>query len=245
MVRFFALIALFALTILPARAQDRVVNIVTLEFSPYVSERLPYKGWAWEVCATVLTETGYLPKLEIMPWARAITLTRTGRADALYMANINEERKEWAVFTDPVGEEISVAFKRRDNAVTFNAIGDLARYRVAGLRNAHVTALLERDNVAVHPVVSLRQGFRMIYFQRIDAMVVDRYVGLQLLLNEMPPSYAAAIDFVEKPVDSNKLHLAISRKYPDHQKLREDFNRGLAKLHASGRFEEILHSHGF
>ncbi|WP_259781921.1 substrate-binding periplasmic protein [Aestuariispira ectoiniformans] len=246
MFRLIRLIAIliFALTT-GAAAQDNIVRVVTLHFAPYVSEDLPSNGWAWEVCATVLREAGYEPQLTIMPWARAVTLTKEGRADALYLANINEERKTWAVFTDPVGEEISVAFKRRDKSISFQSINDLNTYRVAGLHDAHVSSILVNNGVEVHPVASLRQGFRMVYFGRVDTLVVDRYVGLQLLQNEFPPAYAAAIDFVEKPVDSNKLHLAISRKYANHDKLRQDFNRGLAELRASGRFDEILDSYGF
>lgn len=250
MLRMLLMIFLFAAFGGPAIGQEsagneKVVRVVTLEFSPYISEDLPNNGWAWEICATVLQEAGYFPELQIMPWARALTLTRSGRADALYMANINEERKQWAVFTDPVGEEISVAFKRRDRNITFDNLRDLTRYRVAGLRNAHVSKLLTDQGVEVHPVVSPRQGFRMVYFGRIDTLVIDRFVGLQLLLNDLPPAYSAAIDFVETPVDANRLHLAISRHYPHARQLRDDFNRGLAELRSSGRFKEILHSHGF
>ncbi|WP_419904956.1 substrate-binding periplasmic protein [Kiloniella sp.] len=228
-----------------ATADELEVNVATLEYQPYVSAHLPDNGWAWEVCSTVFTNMGYKPKLHIYPWARALALVRNGKEDALYLTNINEERREWAVFSNPIGDEISVVFKRKDSPVDFTELSDLAEYEVAGLRGAHVVKVLERHGVEVYPVASLQQGFKLVFSGRLDMLVTDRLVGLHMLRTEMPAGYSEAIDFISTPVDSSQLHLAISRKRPDHKQLQEDFNLGLEQLRQSGAYSEILAKHGF
>ncbi|RED46165.1 substrate-binding periplasmic protein [Aestuariispira insulae] len=239
------LLALVLLSVInPTRADGRPVHVVTLEFPPYVSENLPQKGWAWEVCATILKEAGYEPHLQILPWARALALTRDGKADALYLANINEERRQWAVFTDPVGEEVSVPFGRIDLKAGQDLL-TLRGTRVGGLRGAHVLKILSGQGVEIYPVITLEQGFRMVLVGRLDMLVTDRYVGMHLLQTGMPPQYHQNIVPLDIAIDSNQLHLAISRKAPDHDRLQEDFNMGLAELRASGRYQAILGHHGF
>ncbi len=228
-----------------AFADELDVDVATLEFQPYVSEHLPENGWAWEVCSTVLTNMGYRPKLHIYPWARAVALVKQGQADALYLANINEERRKWAVFSNPIGDEISVVFKRKDFTANFTKLKDLADYKVGGLRDAHVVKVLETAGVDVYPVASLQQGFKLVFSGRLDMLVTDSLVGLHMLRTEMPADYPEVIDFISTPVDSSRLHLAISRKRPDHLQLQENFNRGLEQLRQSGVYSEILAKHGF
>lgn len=244
MIRTFVLVLLFFSVISPAMADGRPVHVVTLEFPPYVSESLPHRGWAWEVCATILREAGYEPHLQILPWARALALTRDGKADALYLANVNDERREWAVFTDPVGEEVSVPFGRADLQAGPDILARRGT-RVGSLRGAHVLKILAGQGVEIYPVVTLDQGFRMVKVGRLDLLVTDRYVGMHLLQTGMPPDYRQSIIPLDIAIDSNQLHLAISRKMPDHDQLQKDFNAGLAELRASGRYQAILGHHGF
>lgn len=228
-----------------AMAQGRQLTVVTLEFSPYVSETLPNNGWAWEVAETAFESQGYQASLWIVPWARAVSMTRQGQVDALYLANINDERRDWAVFSEPIGEEISVAFKHRNRHVRFEALSDLARYSIGALRDAHVTNRMRQAGLTVHSVSELEQGFDMLYHGRLDLLVTDRYVGQHLLNTLLPPPYADRIDHAEKPIDANRLHLAVSRNVPDHLKIREDFNRGLQEIRETGVYRAILRKHGF
>ena len=224
---------------------ERTLEVVTLDFPPYVGEGLPDQGWAWEVCATVLREQGYDPKLVLLPWARAVNRVRTGQSDALYMANINEERKTWAAFSDPVGEEVSVVFSQKNKQPILETIHSLAGIRTGGLRDSHVTKKMVAHGVTVYQLTSMKQGVRMLYLDRLDAVVMDHFVGLHLIRTEFPDDYRESILPLPFAVDRNGLHLAISRKTTGFEEIRRRFNMGLAKLRADGRYDRILQKHGF
>jgi len=225
--------------------EGRVVTVATLEFSPYVSAHLPNNGWAWEVVERAFAHQGYQAELRIVPWARAVELTKAGMVDALYMANKNPEREEWALFSLPVGEELSVAFKHVDSEVAFHTLADLKQYSVIGLRSAHVVRKVREAGVVVDDVNSIEQGIRMLFFKRADVLITDRYVANYMLKHEFPEAYQSAIEFIKTPVDVNQLHLAVSRAVPDHETLTVQFNTGLQAIIEDGTYQQILEKHGF
>lgn len=237
----------FGMVFVPALAlsEDRRIEVVTLDFPPYVGEGLLDQGWAWEVCSRVLRDQGYRPELVLMPWARAVNRVKTGQSDALYMANINEERKSWAAFSDPVGEEVSVVFSQRNKQPIIETIANLSGIRTGGLRDSHVTRKMMEHGVAVYQLTSMKQGVRMLYLDRLDAVVMDRFVGLHLIRTQFPEGYQQVILPMDYAVDRNGLHLAISRKTPGFEEIRQRFNEGLAKLRATGGYQRILQKHGF
>lgn len=239
----FLLLGLFCLPVLGK--EERQVTVATLEFSPYVSAKLPNNGWAWEVLEETFSRRGYEAVLKIVPWARAVELTKSGQVDALYLANKNPEREQWAMFSQPVGEEISVAFKHVHKDMTIQSPADLKRYRVVGLRGAHVVNKLRKAGVVMDDIDSLKQGLQMLFYKRADVMVSDRYVTNYLLNHELPEKYQFAIEFVDTPMDANQLHLAVSKKVPDHEILVASFDAGLTEIIEDGTYQHILEKHGF
>ncbi len=224
---------------------DKTVRITTLEFSPYVSEDLPGNGWAWQIAERALAYEGYKVELTILPWARAVKMVQSGQLDALYLANKNPEREIWASFTEPIGDEISVLFKRRDNEIGFEVLSDLQHYRIVTLNSSHVESILKNQGLNIHSVSNYKFGTNQVFHKRADAFVTDKFVMLHFLRTQMPSKFFQQLDFIDQPVDQNQLHLAVSRKHKDHIEITESFNRGLVKLHASGAYQEILQYYGF
>ncbi|RED53901.1 substrate-binding periplasmic protein [Aestuariispira insulae] len=235
----------FLCSAFPAQAEGTVVRITAAEFAPYIGAELPEKGWAWEVASLVLNEQGYRPELHIMPWARAVELTRIGKMDGLYMANRNPEREEWAVFTNPVGQEVSVLFKLRDRPIDYVHLSDLGPYSIGTHRGASIIGLLEDEGLTVRPLRGFSQGIKELERQQLDLFVGDRMVTTHILKTQFPPDYATMIDFLPKAILKADLHLALSRKTRDHEKIRSEFNRGLKQIRDDGRYEAILERHGF
>lgn len=235
----------FLCSAFPANADGTVMRITAAEFAPYIGSSLPEKGWAWEVAALVLSEQGYQPELHILPWARAVELTRIGKMDGLYMANRNPEREEWAVFTDPVGQEVSVLFKLRDRSIIYRNLSDLSPYSIGTHRGASIIGLLEDEGLKVRPLRGFSQGIRELERQQLDIFVGDRMVTTHILKTQFPPDYATMIDFLPQAISTADLHLALSRKTPDHKKIQTDFNRGLKQIRVDGRYDAILERHGF
>ena len=240
------ILAVFFLLVLslPAQAEKRKVSIVAAEFAPYISESVPGRGWAWQVASLVFDEQGYHPELTIMPWARAVEMTRLGKADGLYMANRNPEREAWAVFTDPVGQETSVLFKLRKRYVTFNSLEDLSRYSIGTHRGAAIITVLQTEGVTVRPLRGFAQGIKELERQQLDLFIGDQMVTTHIIQTQFPPDYSRMIDYVPKAIAVSQLHLAVSRLTEGHAGIRDDFNRGLKILREDGRYQKILKDHG-
>ncbi|MDX1737294.1 MAG: transporter substrate-binding domain-containing protein [Alphaproteobacteria bacterium] len=241
---------LFAILILnlfmhTAYAEKRDISITTLDFSPYISETLPNNGWAWEVAYEALLSQGYRAHLEILPWARAVKMVEIGRYDALYMANYNEERNSWAIFSDPVGQEITVPFKLKARNLEITNIQEMRNLRVSSLRGAHVTNKVAEMGVITDPTTDIKSGITRVYQGRSDLFIADKFVTMHLIKTEMPSNYYDSIEPLDFAVDSNHLHLAFSRKIPDHMELVSAFNKGLTHLRETGLYDAILKKHGF
>ena len=226
-------------------ADPRPVTIATLDFPPYVSNRLPNKGWAWEVARTVLHQQGYEPTLLIMPWVRALKFAEEGEVDALFMANKTPEREKWAVFSDPIGEEVSVAFKLRERYFGIRSLSDLAPYTIAALRGANALDVLTRGGIEVIPVSEMLNGFQMVLQGRADMFVTDRFAGRVFLRQHFTEDLVDRINIEEHLIDVNRLHLAIARKVPDHMEILAAFNSGLSQARQNGLYDRIQKSHGF
>lgn len=229
----------------PSFADTKTISVATLEFSPYVSRALPNNGWAWEIAETAFSQQGYIANLEILPWGRALKMVQDGRIDALYLANINEERKKWASFSDPVGEEISVAFKLKSNQIEITELSELGQYRVTGLIAAHVTKKMQNLGIAIDLTTDLNAGIKRLYYNRTDLLVTDRYAGAHLIRTGFPSQYLEAIDFVSMPIDVNQLHLAVSKQRSNYSEIVSHFNEGLKQIRDDGTYDEILSKHGF
>lgn len=236
---------LYVLSCSSSYADSKTISVTTLEFSPYVSRDLPNNGWAWEIAETAFAQKGYVAKLEILPWGRALKMVQDGRIEALYLANINEERKKWAEFSDPVGEEISVAFKLKSNPIEITEIVELGQHRVTGLIAAHVTKKMQKLGIAVDLTTDLNAGIKRLYYNRTDLLVTDRYAGAHLIRTEFPSIYLEAIDFVSMPIDVNQLHLAVSKQLRNYNDIVSDFNEGLMHIRENGTYDAILKKHGF
>lgn len=64
------------------------------------------------------------------------------------------------------------------------------------------------------------------------------------MLNSSYPKWKDSIEQTNLPFYAGSLHFVISRKNPQHQKIINDFNKGLQAIHADGSFEKILRAHG-
>jgi len=82
-------------------------------------------------------------------------------------------------------------------------------------------------------------ALKMLLMRRVDLVVMNRDVGLDILHRQLDPASAALIDCDRTPVDSQPSYLAIARSSPPAATLIADFNRGLAKLRDQGALEQV------
>lgn len=216
-----------------------LVRVATMDFPPYVSRSLPGSGWAWQVMEAAFASQRYEARLFIFPWSRAIHQVRNGTLDALYLANKTPDREKWAYFSDQVGLEEAVLWKRRSNSVEYLRLKDLKGLLVGGLRGSAQKKFLEQRGIEVISVKDFSQGIKMLTGRRLDYLVGDR-IATNYFLASMQSNVAEAIDYISPPVYTVGLHLAVAKSHPQAQEYIDTFNRGLLAIRESGQYQRIL-----
>ena len=237
------LMLLAALSVsLQAQGYERQITIAAPEYAPYVSETLAGNGWAWEIIEAAFEGSAFATQLRILPWSRALRLAEEGAVDALYIANKTPERERWALFSDPVGDEVSVFWIQRDSQLDYDSLEQIRTLNIGTLRNSSQMDMLQRQGLKVVPLNDFSQGIGMLSKHRLDLMLADRDVVLNLM--HANPSLANRIKTIGLPVSVKSFHLAVSRLNPQHQRIVDNFNQGLARIRADGSYNKILRKYG-
>ena len=214
------------------------VRVATLDYPPYVSPSLAGSGWAWQVAEAAFAAEHCETQLLIYPWLRALHEVRALQVDALYLANKTPEREAWAYFSDPVGREDTVLWRRRDSQLQVSKVEDLKGLVVGSLRGSSQFQYLQQQGIELVGMNDVAQGIKMLSVGRLDVFVVDK-LAAQHLLKSMPVSVVNSIEYVWPALYSQAFYLAIAKHHAHAQAIIETFNRGLRKIKHSGRYQAI------
>lgn len=247
--KFFLLLTAFTLTcalcVPAAMAEDKVVRIATLDWEPYIGQKLDGNGFVAEIIREAFKRSGYELQLDFYPWARVVKLASEGKYDGYAPEYYSEEIKQHSVFSDPFKGGPLGFFKRKDEDINYSNLEDLKPYRIGVVRGYVNTAefdaadYLEKDE-AVDDLTNLRKLLK----KRINLAVMDKYVGAYLLKQNMPDE-AGDLVFLEPPLKVLDLYVCFSLKAPEYEAKLKAFNEGLKQIKDDGTFDAILKKHGF
>ncbi|WP_165840042.1 substrate-binding periplasmic protein [Motiliproteus coralliicola] len=221
----------------------RNLLIAAPEFAPYVSSTLAEGGWAWEVLEAAFEGSDYQPKLQLLPWPRAVRMVEEGALDGLYLANKTAGRERWARFSEPVGDEVTLFWKNRDNRLSYRDIGDARGLRLGALRDSVQMETLQSEGFDAVALNDFEQGIRLLIRRRLDLVLADHHVIKHLLQSGDQPGQEKIIP-IFPAVAAHGFHLAVSRQRADNDAVIEAFNQGLERLHLNGRYREIVRRYG-
>ncbi|MFZ5571138.1 MAG: substrate-binding periplasmic protein [Thermodesulfobacteriota bacterium] len=235
---------LMAIPVLPAAA-EQTVTLGTLDWEPYIGQKLENQGWVAEVVREAFKRSGYAVQFQFKPWARVTFEAQKGETDGYFPEYFSEDLKKDFVLSAPFAGGPLGFFKRRGEAVTYTRLEDLKPYKIGVVRGYVNTA--EFDGAAYLKKEEAKDdvtNIKKLLAKRLDLIVADKYVGLYLLKQEMPDK-ADSMEFIEPALEQKDLYVCITKKNPDHEKLIQAFNDGLAKIKADGTLDGIMKRHGF
>jgi polar amino acid transport system substrate-binding protein len=190
---------------------------------------------------------GYSPKFPYTPWKRGLLDMQSGRKDALPFVLKKPGREEYMHFTKPIFEINSVLFTTRskfEDGFEWNNTDDLIELRlgvVAGYTyGSEFDAFIQSGKVKVSDVRESVQGMEMLALGRIDALIENEVVGLEIIKTRFPEH---SFHISEKPVNQDILYIGVSKKSP-HAHVIRDINLALDRLHATGVVTTILSGAG-
>jgi polar amino acid transport system substrate-binding protein len=221
----------------------QTVRLATLNWAPYIGEKLPAEGYAAELIRTAFERRGYQVQYFYMPWTRAIKTVLEGSYDGLCPIYYTKEREqEYSLSAEfPAGP--LVFFKSVGTQIEYNRLADLKPYKIAVVRGYANTKEFDEANYLQKSFTNNDQtGYRRLLFGSVDLWLADEFVAQYTMSNHLPDR-AKEIVSMDKPLGVNNLHVAFSKMKPDHKRLTKAFNEGLAEILNDGTLKQILKHH--
>ena len=242
-------------------SSNKVLNLATLNWPPYISEDVCNKGWVFQFTVALLVSRGYQVNIHFYPWARSVMLVETGKMDILFPEYFIEssapsdvikgkKRRELLVLSNKFsGGQISL-LKRKGHEFTLTE--DLASLKgkiigvVRGYQNTpEFDAMMDAKQFAVIQAVDELQLMKLLVAKRVDLIAGDPKVftysvNYSDLSNQNKQALLNGVELVEPTLKYNHLYFAISNKYQQWHQLLDDINLALLDFQQSGETKRLI-----
>lgn len=226
-------------------AHAEKLRLVADTWPPFTDADMPGGGLATVIVTTALHRAGFDSEFEQVPWARALLGVEEGRYDVLINAWFNESRTRIGAFSSGYLINRIRLLKRKSDPLRFKALSDLTPYPIAVVRDYAYSSAFDADvQLQKIPVRNFSVAVRMLAAGRVGLTLEDEYVARYFLQRESR-SVRESIEFVEKPLGENTLHILVSLKNPQHQQIVAGFNQAISEMKADGSYERLLKHFGF
>ncbi|HEX8595629.1 MAG TPA: transporter substrate-binding domain-containing protein [Pseudomonas sp.] len=231
------------LLVAQASAGERL-RLVADAWPPFTDSALLNGGLATDLVRTALKRAGYETDYQQVPWARALNGVGEGRYDVLINAWYNEERTKLGLFSAEYLLNRVRFVKRCRSSVEYRELYQLYGRPIAVVRGYTYSQEFDSDQMLEKvPVNNFSMAVRMVAAGRVDMALEDEFVA-RFYLSREPRAVREAIEFLPKPLTENSLHILVSLKNLDHEKIVADFNREIAAMKADGSYDELFKQHG-
>ncbi len=224
---------------------EEKLELGTLDWEPYIGEKMTNQGWVAEVVREAFKRSGITVDMAFKPWARVVAEAKKGVLSGYFPEYFAEELKQDFVLSDPFPGGPLGFFKRKGEAITYKTLKDLSSYKIGVVRGYVNTAefdaaaYLQKDE-AKDDLTNLKK----LLAKRIELVVIDKYVGMHILKQDLADQ-ADQLEFMDPPLEVKDLYVCISKQIPNYQAKIDAFNEGLKKIKADGTIAAIMKKHGF
>ena len=223
---------------------DNIVILNTLDWEPYIGQKLPDQGFVSVIVSEAFAASGYVVELSYMPWVRAKATAREGKADGCMPEYYLEEDKDGFFISDPFPGGPLGFFKRKNDPTTYTKLSDLQGRRIGVVRGYVNTEEFDRaDYLQKEAANDDLTNIRKLMGGRLDLIVIDKFVGLYLLQQEMPDK-VGEVEFLDPPLEEKTLHVLIAQQASDAEAKIKAFNEGLNKLKENGKIDMLMKRSG-
>lgn len=219
------------------------------EYPPYCSEHLPHYGLWSQIVSEAFALENIQVEYSFFSWKRSLMLIENGQWEGSLAFSKTPERLQTLQFSEtPLGEASVVFFHRKDVNFDWKTVDDLQGYKI-GVMQGYATAeemetlKKEGKKLNLDYATTEQLKFKQLLNRRIDIFPAVEPVGQYILRENFTPAEIAQITHHSLPWKTKQLHVVFSKKNPRTQQLYEAYERGIKKLKASGRFDEIMRRH--
>jgi len=240
-IRWYCLLLIILVLPPPLSAQETVV-LANGEWPPFFSPQLDHYGAGSRIVSEAFALEGVKVVYAFYPWKRALHLAREGVVDGVVGFDVNPERAEAFLVSDPVWESKWVFFHLKDVPFVWQGWERLAGIPIGGtLEYMYTQEFLDAEaagKITVFRAGSDELGLRMLLHRNVTLFPQLLEVGLYQLATLFSEDRAHVT--YSGPFGTHVSHIFLSRKIGRNAGLLRRFNAGLAKLRASGELDRIF-----
>ncbi|SMF54540.1 amino acid ABC transporter substrate-binding protein, PAAT family [Pseudobacteriovorax antillogorgiicola] len=224
-------------------AHSETITLGNGEWDPYQSSTMDGFGYASKIVTEAFKKEGIDVKYNFYPWARALDSASKGKVAGTFLWGYKKEREKHFLYSEPILDVSYVFFYLAERKFDWKKIDDLKDKRIGttikysygeAFDKARAKGIFEADDSN-----SDETNFKKLLAGRVDIIPNDLDAGLSILRRNHKDEIKR-VSYHEKPVRNTPHYLLISRKHPRAEYLLAAFNKGLAALKKSGRYQEII-----
>ena len=240
-IRFLLLLIAVSQT---AGAQE-TIRITTGEFPPWSSESLKHNGFTSHVISEAFKLEGYEVQFTFFPWPRVFESAKSGvEYQATSYWYPSPERARDFHYSDALQTDKMVFFHLKDKPLpNWKTLDDFKGMRIGATREYTYTKEFwdaqESGRLDIEVANNDELNFKKLFKGRIDMFATGPLSGQTLLRSSFGPEVAETVTFHPKALVAPTGHLLFSKQLENGEELVASFNRGLAKLRESGRYEQF------
>lgn len=242
----FSVLLSFLLVTAPLRAEGarQTIRITTGHWPPYLDQSRPGEGFLAQIIREAFANEDIIAEFTFFPWSRALALVKASEYEASAVWSCTPKRRMEYVYSAPILPYEYVFYHRRATRFDWHQLSDLEGM-VIGLTQDYsygqtLSDAIESGQISADVTTSDLANFRRLLLDRIDLFPMDAVVGEAMIEEQLGPEARSRLMFHPRPLRSALYHLLFSKDDPDAGRLKRAFNRGLAQLRESGRYQAII-----
>lgn len=225
---------------------NEVTQFANGEWPPYMSQDLPYGGFASRIVYEAYALSGINIQYKWLPWKRALTEAEKGLVDGTVGWIFSKERDKKFLFSNPVFSQEMVFFHLKKYSFDWEKIEDLRNIKIGATigYGDYGEAFIQAEASAVIKVERVRtdeQNFGKLLTGRIQVFPLAKEVGDYILKKKFKPQQAESITYNKKPIHIQKYYILFSKRKKNSLLLQQKFNEGLEVLIKSGKYQQYYY----
>ncbi|MCP3942008.1 MAG: amino acid ABC transporter substrate-binding protein [Desulfobacteraceae bacterium] len=243
------------------KGAKKKINIVTLNWGPYISEKMCKQGWVQQFTIALLASQGYEITSSFYPWARAVATVEHGVADILYpewyiestapsdVFKGNKRRDSLALSDRFPGGLIAFMKRKGEKDIYQGDFSNLKGERICVVRDYQNTPEFDRlMDKGVFNIKIVNNDFKqaqLLWKKRVDFLINDPLAVIFAVKQADIPEQEKneilnSIEIVKPIIQYNYLYFAVSKKKTDWQLTLDMLNKGIQDFESSGLIFQII-----
>ncbi|WP_181905244.1 substrate-binding periplasmic protein [Aestuariispira insulae] len=237
-------LVLFLISAVSVAAQETVIQVNAAEWPPYTKPGLKHQGVIARIIREAFLESGYRSELNFRPWKRALIEGQQGKVDAVSFSVRSPEREAIFLYSDQLFSMTRYFYHLKNKPFDWQELSDLEG-KTIGI-DLGFSYRPELEEMAQNGLITLLEGrharnsLQRLLTGRIDLFAMSRDYPEYVLKTEFSPEEANQITYHPTPFEEPEFFLLFGKVNPRATEYRDAFNRGLAVLRQSGRFEQYF-----